>query len=690
MPTYSTLEALLARIIADMTANGANENTGTRTQLLLKDMAASLIAIIGAVPAATGSIQPWDEGLEYTDQVLVSHNGFLWLFAGGPPDTGTQPGTDDAVWLSLGAPPAPNLEQVLAVGHTTGANNIEVSSGQRIDFRGPESEGTLSLRPISVSDDNTIYLPDRYGTVALVEDLDAQDLHAVLVNGSETNGRSITVSEFDGVNFEQGANMARVKAPASLTALRTLLLPDKDGTLATTAEVDAVAALIDGTLKAPEAFAPSGSYPTTFAGVAISRGDTFRLSGGAMGARTVDSEDLAVALVDTPGQTDGNWQVIESNRVVATQAQAEDSASTNTALLVPPQRWWQAWTKGLTLSGFFSAVRGVVLTGYTAGANTAITATDSILAAFGKVQGQVNAINTAVTGKLAKASNLSDVTNVGASRTNLGLKSLAIQDYAECLVDQSFISQEAHGFAVGDLVRYDNTGWHRSSVENGLTAQVLGMVIEVPEPNAFRILRRGYWRDPAVFGSLTAGAQYYLSGSGGWTDVRPDGIAVPVFVAMSAGERAIDFSVVPKWDEGSVTGHGLDTTEDIGSGGEVTGLEFFGLEKAVYAVRLSAVVQTSGLSNYVACAIVPDSGKIVGTLVKQWASDGRCATQAFVTAALNTDATHIEQAVDMAYVIDAEVTIDTGGTVRVFVATDDSAENAHLAASSRLTWKRIA
>lgn len=47
-----------------------------------------------------------------------------------------------------------------------------------------------------------------------------------------------------------------------------------------------------------------------------------------------------------------------------------------------------------TISDFSSAVLGLLLTGFTVGANVAIAATDSVLQAFGKIQGQIDAITS--------------------------------------------------------------------------------------------------------------------------------------------------------------------------------------------------------------------------------------------------------------------------------------------------------
>lgn len=47
-----------------------------------------------------------------------------------------------------------------------------------------------------------------------------------------------------------------------------------------------------------------------------------------------------------------------------------------------------------TFANFLNAVLAVVLTGYAVGANAALAATDTILEAFGKIQGQINQINS--------------------------------------------------------------------------------------------------------------------------------------------------------------------------------------------------------------------------------------------------------------------------------------------------------
>lgn len=105
-------------------------------------------------------------------------------------------------------------------------------------------------------------------------------------------------------------------------------------------------AMVDGSLKQPEAYNPSsGNYPSTYKTQSVQAGDSFRITAaGQMGSRTVNSEDLLIALVDAPNG-DGDWMVAESNRdqasdtvkgVVALATQAEAEAKSNTVKAVVP------------------------------------------------------------------------------------------------------------------------------------------------------------------------------------------------------------------------------------------------------------------------------------------------------------------------------------------------------------------
>lgn len=778
MPTFSTIEQLLVHIAANMTVNGAQENTGARTQALLSDIANSLIAIIGAAPEAAGSIQPWDSGLEYTDQVIVSHDGSLWLYAGGAPNTGTEPGTDDSVWMSLvppppygatdswldpvdtlaSAPPTPeeglrclitegatgvfagrsqqiatytggawqyylpqsgdvvtcdgamyqyasvadkwllrtSLSSVLSVGNTTDGIDIEVSEPGAVAFR--NNGFLMRLIGQDIAEDHTVRMPEDDGMLATVEVVNALltslNLHAVLVNGNETAGRSIQVSEFDGVNFLQGVNYVRVKGPAAVTAPRMQFLQDKDGTLAYLDDVAAVAALFDGTMRAPEAYTPAGGlYPATYGGAAIQKGDTYRCGAGTMGSVTVNAEDLLIALVDAPGQVDANWHVLESNRVVATQAEAENSASTDLAKLMPPQRWWQAWTNGLTLSAFANAVRGVVLTGYAVGANAAVAATDSIMGALAKLQGQVNATNTAVGGKLAKASNLGDLTNNTTARANLGLKALATEDYAEAVVTRDMYPA-GYTPAIGDVVAINaTTGYVELATPANSWNGRLGIVVAVSGGTA-RVQLSGVVKH-SNFIALSDGAAYYLDPG------TPGGLKInrSAAHAVYVGQKLLSdrFLLAPARPVPSgAAGLDADDMTTLASG-KVSALATGDLiGGALYEIVVYA--STSADAGSGRCRLWLDLGGGAGGRARGNVTIQDAASKAvgahFITGDLTMpigDATPVIEGVAVEVCLRTLVAVDehyNGPCAVVFGPLNDTYK-AHLLTGSVITWNRI-
>lgn len=73
-----------------------------------------------------------------------------------------------------------------------------------------------------------------------------------------------------------------------------------------------------------------------------------------------------------------------------------------------------------TFANFLNAVLAVVLTGYVVGTNAALVATDTILAAFGKLQGQINQINSILLAQILgdqfeEFSDLTAATTTGAT-----------------------------------------------------------------------------------------------------------------------------------------------------------------------------------------------------------------------------------------------------------------------------------
>lgn len=222
------------------------------------------------------------------------------------------------------------------------------------------------------------------------------------------------------------------------------------------AALDALTTAISHGLNSPDTFTPAGSYPTLYRGNPVAEGDTFQmLSAGTMGAKTVNSGDLLICMVDSPGQTDANWAVQESNldqmtesvkgvAKVATQAIIEDFATTNDTDAVTPKKFWMGiaeWVAEVS-STLYSSVRNTLLTGLNLADSTPISATDSVITALGRLQAQITAGGGLY---LAKSQDLSDLSSIPTALVNLGLEGLitvADNDYA-LQPDERYVAQSA-------------------------------------------------------------------------------------------------------------------------------------------------------------------------------------------------------------------------------------------------------
>ncbi len=97
------------------------------------------------------------------------------------------------------------------------------------------------------------------------------------------------------------------------------------------------------------------------------------------------------------------------------------------------------------------------------------------------------------------------------------------------------VNQNAHGFAVGDLLYLVSTTWTKAIASSAAAAEVLGIVTTVTDANNFILTMQGYITG---LSGLTAGAVYFLSPSsaGLATTTEPSTIgqiSKPVYVAVT-------------------------------------------------------------------------------------------------------------------------------------------------------------
>jgi len=106
--------------------------------------------------------------------------------------------------------------------------------------------------------------------------------------------------------------------------------------------------------------------------------------------------------------------------------------------------------------------------------------------------------------------------------------SLAIPKYA--------VSETAHGLSVGDAVRFNGTAYVEATADTAANAEMLGLVVEVPDVDTLVFQRVGY---ATGLSGLTAGTRYYLQDAGGLGSTAGT-IEVPLLVADSTTSGWLD------------------------------------------------------------------------------------------------------------------------------------------------------
>ena len=249
-------------------------------------------------------------------------------------------------------------------------NNIVTtnSSGQTLDSgKAFSNDGTMAANSdalVSTQKASKTYTD----TVAASKVADA-------INDGVTSVAPSQNSVFDALALK--ANLASPALTGSPTA-PTVNIATNDHTIATTAFVQSLVAssIVSGRSFRGAYDASSGSYPSTDgsgSGGAIIGGDHWLISvAGTLGGEAVQAGDLLYAIVDTPGQTDSNWQVIDQNLGYTPEnvANKATSLSTSNDTLYPSVK---AVVDALALKANASSVTGSTKTKVTYNSEGVIT-----------------------------------------------------------------------------------------------------------------------------------------------------------------------------------------------------------------------------------------------------------------------------------------------------------------------------
>lgn len=441
--------------------------------------------------------------------------------------------------------------------------------------------------------------------------------------------------------------------------------------------------------------ASTNSFPATGGSGtsgAILKGDVWTVSVvGILGGAAVDIGDTVRAVVDGPGDVAGDWAIAETNTEQATEvergtlkvvsmATIQDNTTTNDADAVTAKKWWQGWAKGLTLSSFFGAVRGVTCSGLSA-VNAAVTATDTIIQAIGKLQGQL-------TNRLVKSSNLSDVANVTTARANLGLKGLAMQDYADAVIGRNPVSQ-GEPLSQFDIVvvKDDGLAW-RATPGNAFGSR-LAIVAAPPSGGTVLLQYAGIVTMPPT---LTVGSAYFLNPTapGAFiTDRAPNAI----YLGTAIHVNQLDFRPALPLSSGAAF-LAADESTSVSAGimsSLATGMLVPG---AIYEIHVWAKTSAeSGAGRARLWLDAGGAGNCMGDVTIQDGS-GNIVGAYFISSNLfvpMSDATVVGEGAETAAHLRAILAVDEHytGVCSVMFGPLNSGLKAFLRAGSTITWNRI-
>ncbi len=126
------------------------------------------------------------------------------------------------------------------------------------------------------------------------------------------------------------------------------------------------------------------------------------------------------------------------------------------------------------------------------------------------------------------------------------------------------VAQTAHGFSVGDWIRYTGTDYDLADASAMGTADAIGVVVQVDDADNFAYQQAGY---TTALTGLTPGATYFLdtvAGDMSVTEPSVDGeVSKPVFIADSSGSGWVLDQRGLELPFGGTTGGSVDLDESL-------------------------------------------------------------------------------------------------------------------------------
>ena len=106
MPVFNDISLLLSYMYARINSNGTQAITGAVHRDVMESTILSLFEIMFLIPdESANDFPPWDAEEVYDGgtELVVRHNGYLWLFIKATDSLAQEPGTNTAIWQQLSA-----------------------------------------------------------------------------------------------------------------------------------------------------------------------------------------------------------------------------------------------------------------------------------------------------------------------------------------------------------------------------------------------------------------------------------------------------------------------------------------------------------------------------------------------------------------------------------------------------------